>query len=88
MSDDISSVWLEVGLPNTKTIIVCQVYSEWQKIGLIGSDSLDAQLARWITFLSKWEEALKSDNEVILLRDINLSFLNWTATNLSSSNQT
>ena len=87
MSDEISSVWLEVGLPNTKKILVCQMYREWQRIGETGSDSVDNQLKRWNIFLDQWEEALNSDKEVIVFGDINLNFLNWTAANLSKSNQ-
>lgn len=30
MSDDFSSIWMEVGLPNKKKILVCQIYREHQ----------------------------------------------------------
>ena len=30
MNKDISSIWLQMGLPNQKQILVCQVYREWQ----------------------------------------------------------
>ena len=87
MSDEVSAVWLEVGLPSMRKFLICQVYREWQKLGHIGSDSVAEQLSRWNIFLGQWETALQSNKEVIVFGDVNLNFLNWTDSNLSTSNQ-
>ena len=90
MSNDISSIWLEVGLPGHKKFLVCQAYREWQQVNQNGdksSSTIPQQLARWLTFLSQWEAALATNMEVHCLGDMNLNHCNWTDTNLSSSNQ-
>ena len=87
MSDEISSIWVEVGLPNSKRFLICQVYREWQKLGHTGSDTVTEQLKRWNIFISQWEKALETDKEVIVFGDINLNFLNWSNSNISTSNQ-
>ena len=53
MNDDISSIWMQVGLPNQKKILVCQVYREWQFLQQAdgSSNSIQAQLQRWVIFL-------------------------------------
>ena len=62
MSDDFSSIWLEVGFPGTAKILLCNLYREWQYIGQADNSSLNVheQLNRWITFLEQWEKALDS----------------------------
>ena len=87
----ISAIWMEVGLPRHRKIIICQAYREWGYLGQ-GRDNtsgtLQAQLGRWITFLDKWELALQEDKEVIVMMDANLDFLKWTQTNLQASDHT
>ena len=39
MDDNISSVWLELGLPGHKKFLVCQTYREWQHMGQSGDRS-------------------------------------------------
>ena len=76
----LSAIWLEVGMPRQKKILVCNIYREWQHMGQ-GHDnqtgSVSAQLERWVMFLDKWEAALSEGREVIVLGDINLDFLKW-----------
>ena len=54
MNDTFNSVWLEVGLPRQKKILVCNIYRQWQLTNQ-GEDrnslSVDSQLARFVTFL-------------------------------------
>ena len=73
----ISAIWLEVGLPNKKKILVCQGYREWKYLGQPDSSSgaLSAQLERWSRFLTLWEQALVEGKEVIVMMDANLDFL-------------
>ena len=61
----ISAIWLEVGSPHKKKILVCQGYREWQYPGKADSSSgtIPAQLERWSTFLSFWEQALLDGKE-------------------------
>ena len=33
MSDQFSSIWLEIGLPGKRKILVCQLYREWTYLG-------------------------------------------------------
>ena len=76
MSDQFSSIWLEVGLPGRSRILVCQLYREWRYLGQpdrgIYSNSIQEQLQRWLIFLDQWERALGTGKEVIVLGDCNL----------------
>ena len=73
----ISAIWLEVGLPNKKKILVCQGYREWKYLGQAdqSSGTLAAQLERWCLFLKLWEQGLQEGKEVIVMMDANLDFL-------------
>ena len=73
----ISAIWLELGLPQKKKIIVCNAYREWQHIGQLSSETgtVAAQLQRWCKFLDMWEKALKEGKEVVVMMDANLDFL-------------
>ena len=79
MNDTISAVWLEVGLPKRRKILVCNVYREWGYLRQQdkSSHSISAQLDRWKTFLSSWEKAISEDKEVIVTGDINIDSLKW-----------
>ena len=89
--DSLSAIWLEVGLPRHKKIIVCQAYREWGYLGQGRGDtsnSVQAQLERWSVFLDKWELALQEGKEVIVMMDANIDFLKWTKTDLPASDHT
>jgi hypothetical protein len=77
MSDTFSSVWLEVGLPRKKKILICNLYCEWQYLGQDSDASLapSAQLSRWLSFLDQWEMAMQEDKEIHVMGDTNLDFL-------------
>ena len=81
MSDEFSSIWLEIGLPRKKKFLVCQLYREWRYLGQPDrgehSHSIQEQLRRWVIFLDQWEQALVSGKEVIVLGDCNLDFLKF-----------
>ena len=78
MNDCFSSIWLELGLPRQKKILVCNVYREWQYLGQEGNNSgtVDAQLQRWISFIDQWEKAISEEKEIHCLGDFNLNWLN------------
>ena len=79
MNENCSAIWLQVGLPNQKQIIIGQFYREWQLLGQQdrSSNSVQAQLNRWVLFLSQWENALNSGLEVLVLGDMNINHLDW-----------
>ena len=83
--ESISAIWLELGMPRQKKIIVGNVYREWQHMGQGPNNttgSIAAQLQRWIIFIDMWEKALGEGKEVLVLGDINIDFLKWTQSNL------
>ena len=56
----VSAVWLECGLPNQRSFLVCAGYRQWRLVGQADntSASVPAQLARWSVFIDKWEKAI------------------------------
>ena len=90
MNENVSAIWLEVGLPHKKKIIVCNVYREWGYLNQNdkSSHSLSAQLRRWQILLDNWEKALNEGKEVILLGDININSLKWMNNNISPNDMT
>ena len=81
MSDQFSSIWLEIGLPGKKKILICQLYREWRYLGQPDkgeySRSINEQMRRWVIFLDQWELAMASGKEVIVLGDCNLDLLKF-----------
>ena len=84
------SVWLEVGLPRQRKILIATFYREWQHMNQSenSSKSIQSQLERFCSFLTQWEAALSEGREVIVMGDINLDFLKWARTDLSSTDST
>ena len=74
MNDGFSSIWLEIGFPRQKKILVCQFYRDWQFLNQPDKSSRSeaAQLQRWIMFLDQWERALSSEMECHILGDCNI----------------
>ena len=91
MNNTFSSIWIEVGLPNKRKILICNVYREWgymrQQDPAVSRD-ITEQMSRWDTFLTQWENALDEGKEVIVTGDININHLDWTMDDNSTSNQT
>ena len=83
MNETFSSVWLELGLPKQRKILVANIYREWQYLHQ-GEDNtsltIQAQLARWISFLEQWEVAIMEEKEVHVMGDANIDFLKWIDT--------
>ena len=81
MSDQFSSIWLEIGLPGKRKFLVCQLYREWRYLGQpdkgVHSNSIPEQLRRWVIFLDQWEEAIATGKEVIVMGDCNLNHLKF-----------
>ena len=79
MSNKTSAVWLEVGLPNKRKFLVCNVYREWGYMNQPdkSSNSKEAQFERWSIIIENWLKALNEDKEVIVLGDVNLNSFMW-----------
>ena len=79
MNDRFSSIWLEVGLPRQRKILICNLYREWQYLGQDSRASLStaAQLGRWTSFLEQWEMAAQENKEIHVMGDTNLDFIKW-----------
>ena len=84
------TVWLELGKPREKKILVCVAYREWQFVNQPDDSSLtvSAQLERWVCFLEQWERAISLGAEILVTGDMNLNFLNWHDDNISAASQT
>ena len=84
---NISSIWLEVGLPRKRKILVCNAYREWKHLYQAdnSSGSMKAQQERWGKFLDQWERALNENREVIVGMDANIDFLKWTSDSLPAN---
>ena len=89
MNDNISTIWLEVGLPNKRKFLICNCYREWGYLNQPNrlSHSQTAQFERWETFINKWESALDEDKEVIMLGDMNIDSLKWMKQDLPPNDQ-
>ena len=83
-------IWLEIGLPRKRKILMCHAYREWKYLYQADntSGSIQAQGERWSLLLNQWESALREDKEVILAMDANIDFLKWTSNNLSPNDST
>ena len=79
MDDKISVVWSDVGLPNRRKILVCNMYRKWGYLRQQdkSSHSAAAQLESWHSFLQSWEKAISEDREVIVTGDVNIDSLKW-----------
>ena len=77
MTDSFSSVWLEVGLKRQKKFLVSNVYRDWKYVNQADqeSGSIASQLSRWESFLQQWESAIATDQEIHVLGDMNLNYL-------------
>ena len=78
MDEDISSIWISIGLKHQKKILVGGLYREWQLLGADNdeaSGSISSQLSRWNKFLEQWIKAINEDKEVVLIGDANLDWL-------------
>ena len=55
MSQDFSSIWLEVGLPRQKKFLISQIYRDWQYVKQETNTSLNIseQFRRWEIFLNQ-----------------------------------
>ena len=55
---EVDEVWLELGLPNQRSILFCFRYRQWCLLGQHDITSTAEQLARWLMFMEMWENAI------------------------------
>ena len=73
----ISTVWIQVGIPGTKSFLVQSLYRQFQRPGKKGTKSISSQLERWKSIINKWEKATEENREIITLGDTNLDSKTW-----------
>ena len=93
-TEGLATVWLQLGLPHQKAILVMCGYRQWrlpdQSDGGAASSSVPAQRERWRGILGQctalqWEKALEEDREVIVAMDANIDALTWTSEDLPAT---
>ena len=79
MNSTFSSIWLEVGKPRQKKILVCMLYRDWKYLNQPdeSSNTIESQIVRWSSFLDQWEAAIATGKEICCAGDVNLNFINW-----------
>ena len=89
MTENFSSVWLEVGLKGNKSILVGNIYRDWQYLYQADNTSLavEEQLSRFSGFIEKWEAAIELSDECHLLGDMNLNFLEYSKVDILPNSQ-
>ena len=73
MSEEIPEVWIEVGEPKKKRVLICQFYREFSNWNnRTGTDSIKSQKERFEVWLDKVGLQLEGNRELWLLGDFNL----------------
>ena len=72
-----STIWIQLSHPGRKPILVSAVYRQFQRLGVVDSDSIRNKKIRWKKIVEKWEQAAKEDKETIVMGDFNLNTLRW-----------
>ena len=88
MDDDFSSIWIELSTPNSKKILVSNVYRDhqWMNQGQDKtSKSDDAVKQRWIVYLDQWTRAHATGAEIHCIGDFNIDSTKLTSS--SGNNQ-
>ena len=79
MSNELSSIWVEVTNSHGRKVLVGNIYCEFQYLRLEGSDSglPSAQQRIWGVFLNQWKAA-GDKADTVVIGDTNLDFDKWT----------
>ena len=76
-SPGISTVWIQMSSPGRKSLLLQGVYCQFQRLGVVNSDQLSKQEARWDNILEKWTLAAEEGKEILVLGDMNLNSMRW-----------
>ena len=81
-NDGIATVWLQLGLPGQKGILIICGYRQWRLPNRVdkgvASFQIPSQRQRWGHILSQWEKAIEEGREVICAMDANIDALAWS----------
>ena len=72
-----STVWVQLSHPGKKPILVQGIYRQFQRLGKVNTASISSQKYRWNQILTKWEQAILEEKEIIVLGDMNLNTIRW-----------
>ena len=76
MEDQTPEIWVELGKPNAKRILLCQFYREFSTWnGGVESGSIMAQKDRFRNWLEKTSDQLENNREVWLMGDFNVDLV-------------
>ena len=73
----IAAIWVELSPRSKSSIIVCQLYREWQLKGVPGTGGEPAQQERWEKFLAKFKQIAATNQEIHVCGDVNLDRNKW-----------
>ena len=77
----IATVWLQLGHPKQKGVLLMCGYRQWRLPGQLDGGAasciIPAQRQRWGMILTQWEKALEEEREVICAMDANIDALSW-----------
>ena len=72
----ISTVWIQVGLPGTKHFLIQALYRQFQRPGISGSKTQPAQEARWTQLIDVWNKTMDEKREILTFGDTKLRLTN------------
>ena len=70
-------IWLQLGLPNQKKILLQSMYRQWQEPGASATKSISEQKKRFESIIQHWEKALAEKKEILTIGDFNLNSEVW-----------
>lgn len=88
-TDPISSIWLEIFPPKSKSIYVNGYYRQWnlpKQIRDTNSNTNKSQIERYELYLENWTSAMKSKKDIMMMGDDNIDTLDLDKSNMSALN--
>ena len=80
MDTDVAAIWMKVGARGRRPLLIGGVYREHKYLFQdpetdTGSDM--SQLLRWTKFVETWVNAARSNQDIMVIGDVNLDSLTW-----------
>ena len=70
-------IWIQLGLPHQKKILLQSMYRQWQEPGASSTKSISEQKKRFESIIQHWEKALDEKKEILTIGDFNLNSDVW-----------
>ena len=83
-SNDTSTIWVEIKLPQNKSFLIMGGYRQWRtpkKMGIKNSVSTENQIKRYRSILENWTKASLEGKDIIIMMDDNVDTLSNTEHN-------